>query len=441
MIIAIARDNHGNPESFRDNVALKEIKINHMKKLLILGAGTAGTMMANKLRKALDREEWEITIVDKHRTHYYQPGFLFIPFGIYNKQDVIKPKSTFIPPGVNMIYSEIEKIKAEDNEVLLKKGKTLHYDYLIIATGTQTCPDETPGLKDKLWYKEIFDFYTIEGALALQKFFKSWEGGKLVVAISELPFKCPVAPIEFICLADDYFTKKGIRDKVELTLVTPLAGAFTKPIATKMLSALLKDKNIHVIPDFYIESVDNDKKALVSYDEKEVPFDALTIVPVNMGSDMIERSGLGDDMNYVPTDKHTLRSKKYENIFVLGDASNIPTSKAGSVAHFAAEILYDNILSAIEGRKLSAKFDGHANCYIETGQGKGALIDFNYDTEPLPGTFPLPGIGPFGLLKNTKINHYGKIMFRWIYWHILLRGKELPIEADMTMAGKKKINA
>ncbi len=410
-----------------------------MKRIVILGAGTAGTMMANKLNNTLDREDWDITIVDQFKTHYYQPGFLFIPFGIYSKQDVIKPKADFIPSGVNMIFSAIDRIEGEANKVYLEGGKILNYDYLIVATGTKTFPDETTGLKDKLWYKDIFDFYTVEGAVALQKFFKGWEGGKLVMAITELPYKCPVAPLEFVFLADAYFTEIGIRDKVDITFVTPLPGAFTKPIATKMLSELLVEKNIKVVPDFYIEHVDNDEKKLVSYDELEIPFDVLTVVPVNMGDKMIERSGLGDDMNFVLTDKETLQSKQYENIFVLGDASNIPTSKAGSVAHFAAEILFENLMSAIEGRPLHAKFDGHANCYIETGFGKGALIDFNYDTEPLPGTFPLPGIGPFGLLKNTKINHYGKVMFRWIYWHILLKGKELPIEPLMTMAGKKRV--
>ncbi len=411
-----------------------------MKKLVILGAGTAGTMMANKLRSALDRDEWSITIVDQFKTHYYQPGFLFIPFGIYKKEDVIKPKSDFIPSGVNMVYSAIDKVEAEANKVHLEGGKVLNYDYLIIATGTKTFPGETPGLQDKLWYKEIFDFYTVEGAVALRNYFKSWEGGKLVMAITELPYKCPVAPLEFVFLADAYFTELGIRDKVDISYVTPMPGAFTKPVATKMLSELLAEKNIEVIPDFYIERVDNDAKKLISYDEKEVDFDVLTVVPVNMGDEMIERSGLGDDMNFVPTDKQTLQSQKHENIFVLGDASNIPTSKAGSVAHFAAEILFENFMNIIEGRPMHAKFDGHANCYIETGYGKGALIDFNYDTEPLPGTFPLPGIGPFGLLKNTKINHYGKVMFRWIYWHILLKGKEMPIEPLMTMAGKKKVN-
>lgn len=408
-----------------------------MKKVVILGAGTGGTIMANKLRKALDRNEWDITVVDKDKTHYYQPGFLFIPFGIYEKNDVIKPKTDFLPPGVNVLYQSIDRIEPGENRVLLEGGKVLHYDYLIVATGTDINPDETPGLKDQLWRKEIFDFYTLDGAVALREFFRDWEGGKLVVNIAEQPFKCPVAPLEFSFLADAYFTEIGIRDKVDISFVTPLSGAFTKPKASKMLGELLEEKNIRVIPDFYLESVDNEKKVIKSYDEQEIPFDVLTTVPTNMGNPMVERSGMGDELNFIPTDKYTLQSKHHENIFVLGDASDIPTSKAGSVVHFASDVVYENLLSAIEGRPLKAKFDGHSNCYIETGFGKGSIIDFNYDTEPLPGTFPLPGIGPFGLLQNTKMNHYGKVLFRWIYWHILLKGKEMPIESQMTLAGKK----
>jgi len=409
-----------------------------MKKIVILGAGTGGTIMANKLRKALSRDEWEITIVDRDKTHYYQPGFLFIPFGIYNRNDVIKPKSDFLPPGVHVTYNGIDKIEPNDNRVLLEGGQVLQYDYLIVATGTNISPEETPGLKDGgLWRKEIFDFYTLDGAVALREFFRDWEGGRLVVNIAELPFKCPVAPLEFSFLADAYFSELGIRDKVDITFVTPLPGAFTKPKASKMLGNLLEEKNIRVVPDFYLESVDNKKKVIRSYDEQEIPFDVLTIVPVNTGSSLVERSGMGDDLNFIPTDKYTLQSKNHENIFVLGDASDIPTSKAGSVVHFASEVVYENLLSAIENRPLKAQFDGHSNCYIETGYGKGSIIDFNYDTEPLPGTFPLPGVGPFGLLQNTKMNHYGKVLFRWIYWHILLKGKEMPIESHMTMAGKK----
>ncbi len=410
-----------------------------MKKIIILGAGTAGTIMANKLRKSLDRDEWQITLIDKEKTHYYQPGFLFIPFGIYSRQDVIKPKSDFIPAGVNMLFQAIERVDAQNNTVVLADGKSLDYDFLIIASGTYVSPEDTPGLKDRLWYKEIFDFYTLEGATALYDFFRSWKGGRLVLAITEMPFKCPVAPIEFVCLAEAFFTEKGIREKVDISFVTPLSGVFTRPVATHMLSELMKDKNIRIVPDFYIERIDNDTKKLISYDGQEVPFDVLTIIPVNKGADFIGRSGLGDDLNFVPVNRHTLQHETYSNVFAIGDAAALPTSKAGSVAHFSSEILHENLLNAIEGRPLTAHYDGHSNCYIETGYGKGALIDFNYETEPLPGTFPLPGIGPFGLLQNTKLNHYGKLLFRWMYWHILLKGKELPIEAEMSMAGKRMV--
>ncbi|HPI44979.1 MAG TPA: FAD/NAD(P)-binding oxidoreductase [Tenuifilaceae bacterium] len=409
-----------------------------MKRIVILGAGTGGTIMANKLRKALERDEWDITIVDKEPNHYYQPGFLFIPFGIYGKNDVVKSKAAFIPAGVKFIINEIDRVEPDSNKVYLTNGQTLNYDFLIVASGTHIKPSETPGLQGREWRKSIFDFYTHEGTIALHNFLKTWEGGNMVINIAELPFKCPVAPLEFAFLADEFFVKKGIRDKVNIIYSTPLSGAFTKPKATKMLGELLKEKNIQIVPDFYLERVDDENKKLVSYDGRELPFDLLTIVPVNMGADFIARSGMGDDLNYVATNKHTLRSDNWENIFVLGDASNIPTSKAGSVVHFASEILFENMMSAIEGRPLLAKFDGHSNCYIETGFGKGSLIDFNYETEPLPGTYPLPGMGPFGLLKNTRINHYGKVMFRWIYWHLLLKGKELPLESQMTMAGKEQ---
>jgi len=313
----------------------------------------------------------------------------------------------------------------------------IKYDYLIIATGTRIDPEETPGLKADLWHKNIFDFYTIEGATALAEFFKTWQGGELVINIADMPIKCPVAPLEFAMFADAFFTERGMRNKVNITYVTPLSGAFTKPRASKMLGQLLEDKNINIIPDFYMERVDNENKKIISYDEKEVAFDCMVSIPVHKGDAMIGRSGLGDDMDFALTDKFTLQSTKFNNIFIIGDAANIPTSKAGSVVHFAADVVTENFICAMENRPFTAKFDGHSNCYIETGHGKGALIDFNYDTEPLPGSFPFPGIGPFGLLKETRVNHYGKLLFRWIYWHVLLKGKEMPIDSKMTMAGKK----
>lgn len=409
-----------------------------MKNILILGGGTAGTMIANKLYKALNPDIWAITIVDRDELHYYQPGFLFIPFGIYKPEEVIKPKANFLPKGVNFIVNEIEKISPEKNRVTLLDGRTLNYDVLVIATGTIPVPEETKGLKGKLWYKDIFDFYTYEGTTQLAEKLKDWKGGKLVINLAETIIKCPVAPLEFAFLADAYFTEKGIRENVEISYVTPLSGAFTKPKATAMLSKLLEEKKIKVVPDFYLERVDENRKVLISYDEIEVPFDLLVSVPVNKGDDLIERSNMGDEdgLNFIPTDKETLKSKVYDNVFIIGDATNVPASKAGSVAHFEGEILLENILSYINGQPLEAKFDGHSNCFIETGFGKASLIDFNYDTEPLPGVFPWPVVGPMGLLKVTRANHLGKLMFKWVYWHMLLTGKKLPVSTHMSMAGK-----
>lgn len=411
-----------------------------MKDLLILGAGTAGTMMANKLRKELNILEWNITLVDKDTKHYYQPGFLFIPFGIYEPSEVIRDRRDFFPRDVNFIVGEIDEIKGNENRVILKDARKLLYDVLIVATGAKVVPEDTEGLKGDLWYKDIFDFYTYEGSTKLAKKLESWQGGKLVINLAETLIKCPVAPLEFTFLADAYFTEKGMRDKVEITYVTPLSGAFTKPKATKVLGRLLEEKHVNVVPDFYLQRVDNERKVLVSYDEQEVPFDLLVTIPVNKGADMIKKSGLGDEdgLNFVPTDKFTLQSKNFENIFVIGDATNVPASKAGSVAHFEAEILTENILSYIKGAPMEAKFDGHANCFIETGYGKAALIDFNYETEPLPGKFPFAVVGPMGLLKVNRANHWGKLAFKWVYWHMLLTGKKIPVSNHMSMVGKEK---
>lgn len=408
-----------------------------MRKIVILGAGTGGTIMANKLSRKLPSSVWEITVVDQHETHYYQPGFLFLPFQMYRKEMVVKPKSKFIPSLVKMVFAEVNKVVGEKNEVLLKSGEVLPYDYLIIATGTKIVPAETPGMTEDLWHKRIFDFYTIEGAAALGEFLKTWQGGELVISIADMPIKCPVAPLEFAMLADAYFVKKGMRDKVRISYVTPLSGAFTKPKSAKVLGQMLEKKDIHIVPDFYMERVDNETQRLVSYDERTVGFDLLVTIPVHKGDPMVGRSGLGDDMDFAKADKFTLQSSLFSNIFVLGDAGNFPTSKAGSVVHFQAEVLEENILAAIEGKPFPASSDGHSNCYVESGFGKGALIDFNYDTEPLEGAYPLPVVGPFKLLKETRINHWGKLAFKWIYWNLLLPGRKIPVSNHMSMTGKK----
>ncbi|WP_412985647.1 NAD(P)/FAD-dependent oxidoreductase [Pontimicrobium sp. IMCC45349] len=408
-----------------------------MKNIVILGAGTAGTMMANHLVSKLPQNEWSISIVDQYKTHYYQPGFLFLPFDTYTEAQVKKEGKKFIPKGVKYIQKKIERIYPDSNKVELEDD-VLKYDILIVATGSKIAPDEIEGMHSQEWHKSIFDFYTYEGALALRNKLREWDGGKLVVHITEMPIKCPVAPLEFAFLADSYFKKKGMRDKVDITYVTPLGGAFTKPKATETLHYLLEEKGIKEVTDFNIEQVDYKNNKIVDYADVEVDYDLLVTVPTNMGDDVIERSGLGDDLNFIPTHKNTLQSKAHENIFVIGDATNLPASKAGSVAHFQAETLTDNILLFIDEKPLKEEFDGHANCFIETGDNKALLIDFNYEQEPVEGTFPIAGIGPLKLLKESVFNHWGKLAFRWIYWNMLLKGIPIPfVGRNMSTKGKK----
>lgn len=411
-----------------------------MKNLLVLGGGSAGTMVVNKLRKKLPKDLWEITVIDQDQEHIYQPGLLLMPFGTYEPKQLVKRRQNLFPNGVDFIQAEIEKVDPILNKVFLDDGREIGYDYLVIATGTSPRPDQTPGMSDPiLWYKSVFDFYTMEGSIALRDALKSFMGGRLVVHISEMPIKCPVAPLEFTFLADAYFEKRGIRDKVDIVYVTPLEGAFTKPVSSKYLGGMLDKRKISLEPDFVIEHIDAETKTMVSMDEREISFDLLVTIPVNMGADYIARSGLGDELNYVPTDKHNFLSEEFQNIFVLGDASNIPASKAGSVAHFAIDLFAENFVNYVNNRPMEHSFDGHANCFIESGHGKGLLIDFNYEVEPLTGRFPIPVIGPLPLLKESYLNHIGKLAFRWIYWNILLKGRYLPIPALMSMAGKDTV--
>jgi len=413
-----------------------------MKRIVILGAGTAGTIMANRLRRLYRRDieagRIGITVVDQDNEHVYQPGLLFVPFGTYQPAQIVKPRRSFLPEGVeNVVSGVIDRVAAEEDRVYLTGGYALDYDVLVVATGSRVVPEETVGLTGPGWREKVFDFYTPEGAAALARKLESWPGGRLVVNIVEMPIKCPVAPLEFAFLADAFFTKKGIRDKVEIVYVTPLDGAFTKPVASDALSHLLADRNIRLVTEFNAGRVDGAAGKLLSWDERVEPFDLLVTVPLHMGAEFVGRSpGLGDDMGFVLTDPATLQAKVQPNIFALGDATNVPASKAGSVAHFQAEILTENIAAYLAGRVLPATFDGHSNCFIETGYNRGLLIDFNYDVEPLPGKFPF-AFGPLSLLKESRLNHLGKLLFRWVYWHLLLPGRDLiGIPTRMSLRGK-----
>lgn len=395
-----------------------------MKNIVILGAGTGGALMANLLTHSLSLKEWRITVIDEARQHIYQPGLLFIPLRLYGYEtadDVAKDIGSPLPRNIDFVNTVVKSIDPQKRKVETENA-SYEYDWLISSLGCRLAPEEVTGLAEVLGNNGVHTFYSLEGALQFQKALDDMQEGRLVIDIAEMPIKCPVAPIEFAFLADYYFHLKGIRDRIDITLVTPYTGAFTKPVANKMLSKIAQQKNISIVPNFAIENVDAGKNVINSYEGTTVDYDMLCIIPPNLGPDAIENSGLGDGTGYALTDPRTLKSRKADHMFMLGDNTNVGTSKAGSVTHFEAETVVHNLLREIEGKIARPTFDGHANCFVETGHHKALLIDFNYDVEPIPGSFPLPYMGPFSLLEESYVNHMGKIAFKWVYWDMLLPG-------------------
>jgi sulfide:quinone oxidoreductase len=407
-----------------------------MKNLVILGAGTGGTMIANRMLHRLGAD-WTITVVDPETQHLYQPGLLFLPFGAHDEAAIVRERRRTLHAGIEWVKAAVQAVEPDTRAVRLADGGVLTYDWLVIASGARIRPELTEGLLESGgWREKTHDFYTLEGAQALRSKLADFTRGRVVVNVFEMPIKCPVAPTEFLFLADDFFRERGVRQDVELVFATPLDKAFTRPICASVLGDMLGKRGIKLETEFVAGSVDGSGGVLKSFDEREVPFDLLVAIPTHSGAEFIHTSGLGNELDFVPTDKGTLQMKDQERIFVIGDATDLPSSKAGSVAHFQSEILEKNLLAAFDGSELPARFDGHSNCFIESGAGKAMLVDFNYDVEPLPGKFPLPGVGPFTLLGESRINHLGKLGFRWMYWNGLLPGKPIPISPQMSIRGK-----
>jgi sulfide:quinone oxidoreductase len=405
-----------------------------MKRIVILGGGTGGTLTANRLRRAYERDEAEIVVVDRDDAHVYQPGLLFVPFGA--RDAPVRSRRRQLHEGVGFHRAGVEHVDVAADRVHLDDGAVLDYDVLVIATGARLLPEETDGLLGEGWGERVFTFYTPDGACALRDALARFEGGRIAVNVIDMPIKCPVAPLEFLFLAEHHFRDRAMRSLVDLTYVTPLDGAFTKPVASRALGRLLDDKRINLVTEFNTGEVDGKAGRLVSYDEREVPFDLAVVVPLHGGAAYVERSpGLGDELGFVRVDRHTLQSLAAPNVFALGDAADVPASKAGSVAHFEGEIVERNVRALLAGRPLPARFDGHANCFVETGYGRALLIDFNYDTEPLPGHYPAPVGLP--LLAPSHLNHLGKLAFQQLYWHAVLPGRDLPgIGSAMPTRGK-----
>ena len=411
-----------------------------MKKILVLGAGTGGVVVSNLLRNQLNPREWSISVIDQGSRHVYQPGLLFLPFGLHDYRtvdDISRPIRDPLSAHVDFVNATIQAIDHDHRQVDTSAGR-FDYDWLISAMGCRVAPEEVDGLSEA-FDDAVHTFYTPDSALRLRTALSEMQEGRLVIDVADMPIKCPVAPLEFAFLADAYFESRGLRDRVTIELVTPLSGAFTKPIASAALSGLAEEKAINILPEFSLAEVDGAARTISSFDGRSVEYDLLVSIPPNLGPSVLDDSGLGDGTGFGLTDRQTLKSRQADRVYFIGDNANVPTSKAGSAIHFQAETVVDNILREIGGRQAVPSYDGHVNCFIESGHNKALLIDFNYDVEPLQGDFPVPHLGPFTLLRESRVNHLGKLAFRWVYWHLLLGGhmSNMPLlPSHMSFFGK-----
>ncbi len=411
------------------------------KRIAIIGGGTGGTLVANRLRRRYSPAEAEIVVVDRDDCHVYQPGLLFVPFGLEDPEAIVRSRRAQLRDGVELRLAEVDRVEVGENAVHLEGGETIEYDALVLASGAALLYDETDGLRGPGWGENVHSFYSVADAVALREALARFERGRLLVNLIDLPIKCPVAPLEFCFLADWFLRERGIRAETEIVFATPLDAAFTKPVAAEHLAGMLEEKGIRLEAEFATGRVDGAQGKLVSWDEREIDFDLLVTVPLHGGAPFVARSpGLGDELGFVAVDIHTLQSKAARNVFAIGDAASLPTSKAGSATHFEGETLCANVARVLAGEAPEGSYDGHVNCFIESGFHKALLIDFDYEHEPLPGRFPAPHLGPLPLLRESRVNHLGKLAFQPLYWHMLLPGRDVPgVGAEFSLAGKQPI--
>jgi sulfide:quinone oxidoreductase len=375
-----------------------------VSEVVVLGGGVGGTMCANLTAKH-SQGRAHVTVVDATGTHVYQPGFLYVAVGKEKPATLQHPEANLLRSDVSLVVDRATRVDPVAQTVMLQSGRTLRYDQLLLATGSRTVMQEVPGAED------VHDFYTMAGAIRLFEALKTFEGGTIVLGVAGIPYKCPPAPVEFVFLLDDYLKARGIREKAQIKLLSPLNRAFTIEATSKLVQPILAERGIELTGFFNVESVDPVAKTVTSLEGETVEYDLLVLVPPHRGQKVIEDSGLGDERGWVPVDKNTLKHTKFEHIWAIGDTTNIPISKSGSVAHYEASVAAAEIAAAANGEAPPAHvYDGKVMCFLETGQGQATTIRFDYDHPPVS---PSP----------SRLWHWAKLLFNKTYWHTVPQGR------------------
>lgn len=386
-----------------------------MKRIVILGAGTGGAIIANRLYRKLWRHikngEIRLTVVEPNKWHYYQPGYLLLPLNLVDENELRRPVRTLIPDKIELMEIRADKIDPENNSIVLNSGEIINYDYLVISTGSTLNKEEVAGLSEG-----SHNFYNYDDSIRLREAIRKFNGGTVVVGVAGFPYKCPPAPIEMTLLLDSYFRKMGIRDKVDLHYIYPLPRVFPIPEAAETLDNIMRNRNINIHLFFSVDSIDLNKKAIYSIEGETLKYDLSILVPPHKGAQVIINSGLGDEDGWIPTNRHTLNMLGYENVYVVGDATNLPISKAGSVADFEAEVITRRLVDQINGYEPTAIYDGRVMCFVLTGIGEGMLITFDYNNPPKPR-------------KPTFINYWLKLVYNKLYWSITASSNLLEVHS------------
>lgn len=375
--------------------------------VVILGGGVGGTLTANLVaREAGGRAH--VTVVDATGRHLYQPGLLYVAVGLERPEHLARDEARLLRHDVDLVAEPAARVDPAAGTVALASGRTLAYDYLVLATGSRTVMEEVPGGEG------AHDFYTLDGAVRLQRALERFDGGRILVGVAGIPYKCPPAPVEFVFLLDDALRARGIRERSQIQLLSPLNRAFTIETTSKLVQPILAERGIELGTFFNVETVDPEARTVSSLEGETFPYDLLVLVPPHRGQRLIEDSELGDQRGWVPVDKETLRHQNHPDIWALGDATNIPISKSGSVAHYEAPIVAGQITAIVKGEPAPAHvYDGKVMCFVETGRGQATTITFDYTHEPVS---PAPG----------RLWHLGKAVFNKSYWHTVPQGR-LPV--------------
>lgn len=375
------------------------------KHIIVLGGGAGGTIAANLLARRLKPHEADVTVIDKLGVHLYQPAYLYLSFGWYRREKAMRSERGLLQRRVHLVVDEATHIDPDGRRVTTAKNGDLAYDYLVIATGARLNPGEVPGLAEGAHH-----FYSEEGALALRGALKDFRGGKVVIGIGGVPYKCPPAPLEFAFLLDWWLKRKGLRDTTEIFFTSPLPRVFPIESVAAMAAPLLEKRGVRIHTFFNLETVDPKTRTATSLEGETLPYDLLVMIPPHRGAAVVTASGLGDGGGWVPTDRYTLKAEGRDGVYVVGDATNLPISKSGAAAHFEASPLVDNLLADMRGTRTEHRYNGKVMCFLETGFDKATLLSFDYDHPPTP---PRP----------SAMYHWLKLMFNKSYWQTVVKGR------------------